>query len=131
VGVLSLSRSTENKFDCLLNWERYNDYVLMDILDGHTFDATEYAKASAAFAMSDGKTMAKLADKRKREVDFIEAPDVIDKLDKPKITKGENKGKDRDWTVGERYAILRSTERTRAYARAKLDTLLEADIPFS
>jgi hypothetical protein len=111
-------------------WERFFDYTLMDAMDG-TYDAERYSRASIAFGMQDHVAMEKIADEAKRDVDFIEAPDVFDKLDKPKITKGENKGKEREWTVGERYAILRATERTRAYARTKLDVLMANDTPFS
>jgi hypothetical protein len=111
----------------LVAWESFTDSILMDALDG-TFDAEQYTLAAAAFSMTDHETMEKIASEAKRDPDFIEAPEVFDALDKPKTKDGKS---EREWTVAERYAILRSTERTRAYARAKLDTLMKNDTPFS
>lgn len=112
-------------FTALLAWERFHDYTLMDALDG-TFDAERYSKACAAQSMNDAKALTKIADAAKREIKFIEASDLFETLDKPK----DKNGKEREWNVAERYAILRSTERTRAYARVKLDTLA-GDDPFA
>lgn len=111
-------------FTCLLAWERFNDYVLMNVLDG-SFDASVYAKAASAFDLNDTKLMKSLADSLERDVSFIEADVLFADLEKPKTKDG----KSREWSTGERHAILRETEGTRAYARVKLDAMMET--PFS
>lgn len=118
-------------FTCLLAWERFNDYVLMDALDGN-FDPILYARASAAFAMTDASGMVAIADSQQREVDFIEADTLFATMEKPR-TKPDEKGntQEREWTIAERYAILKATEGTRAYARMKLDALSDNGDPFS
>lgn len=119
------AKTDTQDFTALKAWELFNDYILMDALDG-TFDAETYAKACVAFTMNDAEGMVKLAQAAEREINFVEASDLFETLDKPK----DKAGNEREWSVAERYAILRSTERTRAYARLKLDTLA-GDDPFA
>lgn len=87
-------------FSALLAFERFTDYALMDALHGR-FDLKSDLDATKAFAAGDTATLNKLADKRKREIKFIEADEVFG---------------DETPDIHERLKRLRATKGTRAYA---------------
>ena len=100
-------------------YEQYGDFMLMDALDG-MFDIEADLQAAAAFSIQDLDALTKLCEQRKREVNFIEANDVIEKAPKPKSKNKAGKKVERDFTTAERYQLLKRTKGTRAYARALL-----------
>lgn len=113
-------KKTESTHAPLFLWEKYRDVSLRLALVGE-FDPEADAAAWLAFTENDCDTLTKLHDQRNRAElpDFIEAPDVFAKLEKPKTKDGKN---EREWTTAERYAILCETKGTRAYAHKLIAT---------
>lgn len=115
-----MAKKTENPHAALFAWEAYRDVSLRCALAGD-FDPERDAQAWTAFTENDAETVTKLRDERYRDdlPDLIEAPDVFDKLDKPKMKDGKT---EREWSTAERYAILCETKGTRAYAHKLIMT---------
>jgi hypothetical protein len=108
----------------LLAYETYKEYVLADALDGN-FDPESDNAAAAAFAMGQIKALKALCELRERDVEFLEAPEVL-----ARAVKGMEPRKKGDkkvavtvemLTPAERSEILKATPGTRAFARVKLE----------